>query len=272
MNRVSKVLSFPKSLIKNRELLWKLMKRQVSGRYRGSILGWGWSLITPLLMLAVYTFVFSQVFKARWGDLDESGPLGFAINLFAGLIAFQVFAETANESTSLILSNTNLVKKVIFPLEILSVVSVGTALFHACTSLTVLAIFELISIHTIPMSIIWLPLAWLPLISGCIALSWCLSALCVYLRDLAPIISVATNLLMFMSAVFYPLEALPKQWQPFLSMNPLTMIIEQTRLVCVTGQAPSMAYLGWGSLIGLASCEIAYRAFKKASRGFADVL
>lgn len=265
-------LLFPKALWRQRELWWKLSRREIQGRYRGSMLGWGWSFITPLMMLAVYTFVFSQVFQARWGSLEEGGSLIFAINLFAGLIVFNVFAETANQAPLLILNNTNLVTKVIFPLEILPVVSVAAALFHAFTSLIVLLLFEVISQGSVSAAMAWLPLVWLPLLSGCLALGWVLAALGVYLRDLGQVIGVVVNLLMFLSAVFYPLSALPSQWQPLLQLNPLVLVIEQTRQVAVNGGHPSLSYLGWGNLLGLLACEMGFRAFQKARRGFADVL
>ncbi len=265
-------LRFPGALLQHRELLWQLCVREVQGRYRGSILGWSWTLITPLLTLAVYTFVFSQVFQARWGDIKDSGPLVFAINLFAGLIVFNLFSETATKAPSLILSNSNLVTKVIFPLEILAAAIVLTGLFHAFTSLAVLVIFQFIAKGSIPITILWLPVIWLPLFGSCLALGWLLSALGVFLRDLGQVIGVAVNLLMFLSAVFYPLSALPPQWQPLLRLNPLVLVIEQTRLVAINGQAPSLAYLGWGSLLTLLFCELSFRAFQKGQRGFADVL
>jgi lipopolysaccharide transport system permease protein len=276
-------LRFPAALWRQRELWRQLSQREVQGRYRGSMLGWGWSLITPLMTLAVYTFVFSQVFQARWGDLQQSGPLVFAINLFAGLIVFNLFSETASQAPGLMLANVNLVTKVIFPLEILPAVTVAVALFHALTSLVVLVGFQLLNdllsapvdglvSLPIPITLLWLPLVWLPMISGCLALSWLLSALGVYLRDLGQVIGVVVNLLMFLSAVFYPLSALPPQWQPLLQLNPIVLVIEQTRRVAVSGQPPSLGYLAWGALLGLLACEIAFRSFQKARRGFADVL
>ena len=277
------LLSFPQALWRQRELWWQLSQREVQGRYRGSMLGWGWSLITPLLMLAVYTFVFSQVFRARWGDLQQSGPLVFAINLFAGLIVFNIFAEIANQGPALIPNNANLVTKVIFPLEILPVVTLTAALFHGLTSLVVLVGFQLtngflsagassvngLGIHP---TLLLLPLVWMPLVSGCLALGWLLSALGVFLRDLGQVIGVFVNLLMFLSAVFYPLSSLPPQWRPLLQLNPLVLVIEQTRRVVVNGQLPSLNYLLWGGLIGLLACELSFRGFQKARRGFADVI
>ena len=265
-------LSFIGSLLRHRELWWRLSEREVIGRYRGSILGWGWSLLTPLMMLAVYTFVFSTVFKARWGDLEQAGPLGFAINLFAGLITFNLFAECATQAPTLILKNVNYVTKVIFPLETLGAVSVSTGLFHALTSTIVLVVFELIAVHRVPLTILLLPMVWLPLLLGCLAMSWLLSALGVFLRDLGQLMGVVVSMLMFMSAVFYPLSALPPTLQTLMGLNPLVVVIQQTRRVLVQGVPPSASYVVLGFLLMLGLCEISYRFFCKARRGFADVL
>ena len=271
-NKPRRGITFVASLVRNRELWWRLSEREVIGRYRGSILGWGWSLLTPLMMLGVYTFVFSTVFKARWGDLEQAGSLGFAINLFAGLITYNIFAECATEAPTLILNNTNYVTKVIFPLETLSAVSVSAALFHACTSTLVLLAFELIAIKQVPLTVLLLPLVWLPFLLGCLAMSWLVSALGVFLRDLGQVIGVMVSMLMFMSAVFYPLSALPAPLQTLLSLNPLVLVIEQSRRILVQGSAPNMAYLLLGIGLMLALCELSFRLFKKAQRGFADVL
>ena len=265
-------LSFAKSLLHHRELWLRLSEREIAGRYRGSILGWGWSLLTPLMMLAVYTFVFSTVFKARWGDLEQAGSFGFAINLFAGLITFSLFAECATQAPTLILKNVNYVTKVIFPLESLGAVSVAAALFHAFTSTLVLIVFELIAIREVPLTIVLLPIVWLPFVLGCLSMSWLLSALGVFLRDLEQLMGVAVSMLMFLSAVFYPLSALPPRLQALMGLNPLVVVIEQSRRVLVQGDMPSLSYVVFGSVLMLGVCEFSYRFFCKARRGFADVL
>ena len=264
--------SFLQSLQQHRTLWWRLTQREVAGRYRGSVLGWSWSLLNPLMMLGVYTFVFSTVFKARWPDLQQAGPLGFAINLFAGLIVFNLFSECIGKAPTLVLSQPSYVTKVVFPLDVLSAVAVGAAGFHACTSLVVLAAFELIATSKIPATVLWLPLVWLPLGLGCLALCWLLSGLGVYLRDLPQLVSVALSVLMFLSAVFYPISALPERWQPLLLANPLVLVIEQTRRVLVQGEHPGAAYLLLGIPATLLGCEISFRLFKKMRRGFADVI
>jgi lipopolysaccharide transport system permease protein len=266
------MLTFHRAIWKNRQLLWRLTEREVLGRYRGSLIGIGWSFITPLAMLAVYTFVFSQVFKARWGGLEQAGALGFAINLFAGLIVFNHFSECASRAPGLVVANPNYVKKVVFPLEILGCVAVGNAGFHALTSLLILLVFELIEFQHLPLTLLWLPLIWLPLILGSLACTWILSAAGVFLRDIGQMIGVGLNMLMFLSPIFFPLSALPARWQPLLQLNPLAQVIEQTRRAVVQGVNPSVTYLTIGTVVTLAACELSFRAFQKSKKAFADVL
>ena len=265
-------LTFPQSTWQHRQLWWRLTEREVLGKYRGSLLGVAWSFLTPLTMLGVYTFVFSQVFEARWGTLGSDGPLGFAINLFAGLIVFNLFAECINRAPTLVLANPNYVKKVVFPLEVLGTIAVGSAVFQALASLIVLIIFELITIHHIPITFLFLPLVWAPLVLGCTAITWILAALGVFIRDLSQITAVLVSMLMFLSPIFYPVSALPKLWQPILAANPLAQVIEQTRLVTINGTSPDISYVSGGILVTMIACEIAFRFFQKSKRAFADVI
>lgn len=265
-------LRFIHAITSQRELIWRLAERDVGSRYKGSVLGWSWSLIQPLLMLGVYTFVFSQVFRSRWQGSDSGEMLGFAINLFAGLITFNLFSEVLNKAPELITSQPNYVKKIVFPLEILSIVNVCSSAFHSLTGVGILLLFELISRGYIPLTVVTLPLIWIPLMGLCLSCSWVLSALGVFIRDISQVIGVLTSMLMFLSAVFYPASALPEKWQQLARLNPLVTIIEQTRRVAVDGEWPSMKYLALGSLLTLLACEISFRLFQKARRGFADVI
>lgn len=266
------ILQFPRALWRQRELWWNLTERQILGRYRGSLLGVAWSFLNPLAMLVVYTFVFSQVFKARWGTLGHAGSIGFAVNLFAGLIVFNLISECVGAAPGLIVANPNYVKKVIFPLELMAFVTVASATFHAAASLIVLILFQVIAFHAVPWTFILLPVVWLPLFLGCLAATWILSGLGVFLRDISQFITVALSMLMFLSPVFYPLSALPKRFQPLLNLSPLTQVIEQTRGVLVDGKPPSAAYLIVGTLLTLVIAELAFRAFMRGKRAFADVI
>lgn len=259
------------SVWENRALLRALVVREVLGRYRGSALGLLWALFNPILMLAVYTFVFSVVFKARWSGGSDS-PTEYALALFAGLIAYNLFAECVTRSPGLVLANANYVKKVIFPLEILPVVGIGAALFHALVSLCVwLAFF--VAVSGLPAATVaWTPLVLLPLVLLVAGVSWALASLGVYLRDVGQVTSLLTTVLLFMSPVFYPASALPERLQPVYQLNPLTSIIEMLRDVLMWGKAPSPTSLALATLVGAMVAWGGFAWFQKTRRGFADVL
>lgn len=260
-----------RSLIANRSLILDLTKREAVGRYRGSVMGVAWSLVTPLLMLAVYTFVFSEIFKARWGD--SSATRGeFAILLFAGLILFNIFAECISRAPSLIIGNANYVKRVVFPLEILPVTILGSALFHACVSVTVLLIFELFVKGSVPPTALQLPVLVFPYLLFVLGATWWLAALGVYLRDIAQTINILITALMFLSPIFFPLHALSPRWQKVAQLNPLTFPIEQTRNVLFWGESLNWAH--WAPYLGIAAlfCWSGFFCFQRIRRGFADVL
>jgi len=171
-----------------------------------------------------------------------------------------------------VVGNKNYVTKVIFPLELLGATTVGSAAFQAVTSAVILMAFEVLAFHAVPFTLLWLPLVWLPLLLGCLALSWVVSALGAFLRDLEQLVPMLLSVMMFLSAVFYPISSLPAHVQPLMQLNPLALVIEQTRRVAVEGLAPSLRYVVMGAAIGAVGCEIAYRGFQRARRGFADVL
>ena len=195
---------------RHRDLIGQMIHRDVTGRYRGSILGIVWSFFNPVLMLAVYTFVFSVVFKARW-QVGSDNQTEFAIVLFAGMIVFGVFSECVNRAPGLILNNPNYVKKVVFPLEIMPWVSLGSAFFHALVSLGVLLLFSLIVSQSCPWTVFLLPAVLLPLALLVLGLGWFFSSLGVYLRDVGQTIGLVTTVLMFLSPVFYPVTAIPEK-------------------------------------------------------------
>ncbi|WP_242475454.1 ABC transporter permease [Thiohalocapsa halophila] len=251
--------------------MWDLIRRDVAGRYRGSAMGLLWSLITPMLMLAIYTFVFSVVFRARWGGGAED-RVTFAINLFAGMIVHGLVAECINRAPSLVLSNVNYVKRVRFPLELLCWVSLGTALFHAVISLVVLSIFLVLSQGYLSATILWLPLVWLPLLLGTLGVSWILASLGVFLRDIGQMTGTVTTMLLFLSPIFYPATALPEPYRTVLYLNPLTFVIEQTRAVLIAGQAPDWPAQMVALAVGALVAALGFAWFEKSRRGFADVL
>lgn len=264
-------LNLVRSLWHYRQLIMEMTRREVIGRYRGSVMGLAWSFFNPVLMLAVYTFVFSEVFQSRWVGQD-TGKGGFAILLFVGMIVHGLFAECATKSPSLILSNSNYVKKVVFPLEILAVITLGSAIFHTCISLLVLLLAQLILMHTLYWTAIFFPLILLPLLIATLGFSWLLAALGVYLRDIGQVIVVLTTVLLFLSPVLYPVAALPEAYQSWLRLNPLTYIIEESRNVLLFGQLPHWDSWGLAMLFAILIATAGFWVFQKTRKGFADVL
>ena len=255
----------------HRGLIRALVRREVVGRYRGSILGILWSFFNPILMLAVYTFVFSVVFKARWSGGSDS-KTEFALVLFSGLIVFNLFAECINRAPNLILSNVNYVKKVVFPLEILPMVALGSAMFHALVSLAVWMLAYLCLFGLPHATVLLLPLVLLPLLLFVMGLSWALASLGVYLRDVSQVIGIVTTVLMFLSPIFYSTSTLPEQYQILFLLNPMTLVIEQARDVLFWGKVPNLTYLAV-YLLGSGSIAcLGFAWFQKTRKGFADVL
>lgn len=259
------------SLWVNRRLLRALIAREVVGRYRGSVMGILWSFFNPVFMLMVYTFIFSVVFKARWQPHSDSRT-EFALVLFAGLIAFNLFSECINRAPMLVLSNANYVKKVVFPLEILPWVSLGSSLFHGLVSLGVWLAAYVIFFGVPPATALLLPLVVAPLGLLVMGMSWALASLGVYLRDVAQVTGIFTMAMMFLTPVFYPATALPEGFRPLLYWNPLTQPIEDMRAVLFWGRMPDFPVLGAYTAGCALAAWLGFAWFQKTRKGFADVL
>ncbi|SIQ31943.1 ABC transporter permease [Aquipseudomonas alcaligenes] len=259
------------SLWRNRNLIRAMVKREVLGRYRGSVLGVLWSFFNPVFMLIVYTFVFSVVFRARW-NTDSDSKTEFALVLFSGLIVFNLFAEAINRAPGLVLSNVNYVKKVVFPLEVLPWISLGSALFHFTVSLSVWLIGYVLLFGAPHLTAFYLPLILLPLALLTLGLSWFLASLGVFLRDVTQLIGITTSVLMFLSPIFYPVSALPEQYRSLIFMNPLTVVIEQVRAVLFWGKTPELGILALYFVITAIIAWLGFAWFQKTRKGFADVL
>lgn len=265
--------SLMNSLRNNRSLIFQMTKRDILSKYKGSAIGVVWSLINPILMLVIYTLVFSVVFKARWGNAAADEPkTQFAVILFVGLIIHSFLAECLVRSPSLILQHSNYVKKVVFPLEILPVVTVLSSVFQSIISSAVLIMAFFIFNGYINWTIIFAPLVFLPLVILSLGLSWLISSLGVYIRDIGQSIGVIVTVLIFLSPVFYPLAALPDWMQSIVLLNPLTYIIEQSRVVIVWGQLPDFLGLTIYSVVSFWITYVCYYWFQKTRGGFADVI
>jgi len=274
-NNVSPPTSL-KSLVKsfsiNFDLISQMTKREIIGRYKGSILGLLWAFFNPLFMLSIYTFIFSVVFKARWGTVGDQSKAQFAMILFVGMIVHTLFMEVLTRAPVLVTGNVNFVKKIIFPLEVLPFVSIATAIFHSAVSLFVLVISSFILNGYINWTILLIPVVLFPFILFILGIAWILSSLGVYFRDVGPIISLLTTVLMFASPVFYPISSLPIELQSWVLLNPLSFIIEESRKVIIFGEIPNWNGIGFYTLVSLLVMKLGYFWFQKTKRGFANVL
>ena len=265
-------MSFAKNILYNRDLIQRLISRGIAEKYKGSILGIGWTIIQPILMLAIYTIVFSSVFKGRWAGAEELGSMGYAMNLFCGLIVFTLFAESVSNAPRLITSQKSLVKKIVFPLETLSITAVAIAVIQMGISTLVMLIFQVITEGSLSLWSIALPIIWAPMIVSCIGASLAISALAVYIKDIEQVIAPIVSLMMFMSAVFYPLDALPQILRQVMSWNLLAVTIEKTRDIVMEGEAPDWYWLATTTVVTWLFAEVCYKFFKKVGKGFADVV
>jgi len=265
-------LELSRSVWKNRNLIIQMTRREVIGRYKGSFMGLGWSLFNPILMLTVYTFVFSVVFNARWGITDDGSKTDFAVILFIGLIIHALFAEVLNRAPGLILGNVNYVKKVVFPLEILPIITMGAALFHGLISLCVLLGAFFLLNGFVHWTSLLLPIVILPFIFLILGCTWLLASLGVFIRDVGQTIGIITTVMLFLAPVFYPMSAIPEEYRSYLFANPLTFIIEQSRQVLIFGQLPDWIGLAAYTAISFIVAWTGYWWFQKTRKGFADVI
>lgn len=258
---------------RHRRLIRRLARSELEGRFRGSLLGMAWMAVNPLIMLVVYTFVFTVVFRARWGAGDAGGgSMDFALFLFSGMIVFGVLAECLNRAPTLLLENVSYIKRVVFPLEILPVVVLGTALVNAAISFVILILFHLAVRGAPPLTALLAPLALAPLCLVALGASWFLASVGVFLRDIRQMVGVLVTLLMFLSPIFYPLDALPPAFRFWAALSPLTLILEQSKDLLFWGRLPDPLTWALTFIVSWGVAWLGYVWFAKTRKGFADVV
>ncbi len=261
------------SLFRHWGLIRQLLWREVESRYKGTFAGLAWSLISPLLMLAIYAFVFSSIFKSRWPESPwPESKVGFTLVLFAGLSLYALVQDCIARAHHLVVGQPSYVKRVVFPLETLAWVQLGAALVNYAIALVLLLLGELLVTGSVPLTILLMPLLLLPLCLGLMGLMWFLSSFGVYLRDIGQVTSVIVGGLMFISPIFYPLQAVPEQYRWLIQINPLTYFIELGRDLLLWGQMPNWQNWFVALVISVAVFVIGFVTFQKLRRGFADVL
>jgi lipopolysaccharide transport system permease protein len=274
-----------RNLWSHRNLMIQMAARDIAGRYRSSLLGMFWAVITPLLLLTIYTFVFSVVLKARWGQ-GTSEPAGdFAITMFCGMLVFNLFAESVNRAPGLIVSNPNLVKKVVFPLEVLVPSTLLAAGFTLLVGVGVWLIGWFFVTRSAPSpTILWLPIVLLPVCLLTLGLSWILASLGVFARDMGHIVALVTQMLFFTTPVFFRLDTMKEPFRTLISLNPLTHVVEDARQVMMgeyywklLGQPDGPTHPTWETwgvnvLASGAIAMLGYAFFVKSKRAFSDVI
>lgn len=263
--------SFFSSISLHRDLFARLAVREFQQKFRGSVLGVIWSVLTPLLTAGVFTFVFSAVFATRWGQQSAS-PFDFALLFMLGMAVHSIFAEVVSRSPTLMLSNTSYVTKVVFPLELLPVVALATALTNAGISFAVVIVLQFVLKGVVQPMTAFLPIVLAPYLVFMLAVSLILAAVGVYLRDLSHMIGLLVTVSLFLSPVFYPVEAVPEAFRVWMWLNPLTFIIEQARAVTFEGLWPQWQGLGLYLACSLMLLWFAYWLFQRLRVGFADVM
>jgi lipopolysaccharide transport system permease protein len=254
-----------------RHLIWQFARREVLGRYKGSMLGLSWAVITPMAMLAVYTLVFRHIFKARWPGVED-GNISFALNLFAGLLVFNWAAELMSKAPKLVVEQPNLVTKVVFPLQVLPWSSLAASFFHAGVSCLVWLAGCWLLGQGMHLSWLAIPLVFLALVPVLLGLGWALAAMGVYFRDLGEMVGLFMGMFLFLTPVFFPLSVLPDFLQGWVQLNPLAIPIEALRAIGLLGHWPRFDSLGLLFLGGLVVACLGALLFDRTRKGFADVL
>lgn len=284
------VTRLPRLVVRHRSLLWQMTKRNVSQRYKGSFLGLLWSFVQPLVMLGVYTFVFSWLMGAKWGlegsdwGLDvANSKTAFAIIMLAGLAVFTLFSESVVGCASVVVASPNLVKKVIFPLDVLPLAQVLSTFILGFAWIAILVLGVTFFFGRFSFSMLLLPLMWLPLFFMSLGLSYFVASLGVYLRDTAYVVTIVVQLLFWAIPIVYPIKllhdkmatlppatALALTW--LVERNPLSVVVEQTRQVFLFGQMPDWTAFGVVLAVSLMVLQLGFFFFARTKRGFADVL
>lgn len=259
------------SAIDNGSLLWQFSRREIAGRYRGSLIGFGWAVINPLLLLAIYTFVFSIVFQIRW-DGPVTDRTGFALVVYAGMIVHGFFAECITRAPTLVVDHRNLVKKVVFPLQVLPWTVLLVAAFHFAIGVLILVVATLLKTGALAPTIVSLPVIIAPLALLALGCVYGFAALGVYLRDLSQVVGFIALTLLFLSPVFYPASAVPEAWRFVITFNPIATFIEMTRGALLFGIWPAAGPLLAMWALGIAVAWIGFYGFQRSRKGFADVL
>ena len=263
--------SMPNNLRQLWYLVWELSRREAFGRYKGSALGFGWIVLSPIIMLLIYTFVFSMIFQVRWGS-EGGSRAEFALNLYAGLLIHAMLGDCLTRAPGLIKNNINFVKKIVFPLWILPLVNIISSLMHSLIGMLILIMTNFVVGGELHLTVLLLPVVLLPFLVLVAGVGWALASTGVYLRDLNQLMPVVSVGALFLAPIFYPISMLPEHLQGWMYLNPLTLIVEQLRGILFHNNLPDISLLGMYMLIAMMVAGIGIWLFGRLQKGFADVV
>jgi lipopolysaccharide transport system permease protein len=258
------------SLLRHRALAAEMTAREIRLKFRSSAVGVAWSLLHPLLLLAVFAFVFGSVLQVKWSTAGSTTD--FALVLFAGLLVYNLFAECLLRAPGMIVSRATLVKKVAFPLEILAWVQVGHALFGFVAGTAVLLLFQLLVRGAIPATALLLPVVIVPVVLAGLAVGWLFGALSVFVRDFEHVVGPLSMALLFLTPVFFDLSIVPEPFRAWFYANPLTFAVDQARAILLEARWPDPLGLAVGTAIAYLAATAALAFFNRARSEFADAL
>jgi lipopolysaccharide transport system permease protein len=260
------------SLVANRVLIGRLVRREIDAKFRGSILGSAWYFVLPLFLMTIYTFVFGVVFKVRWPQQASADPAAIGLYLFSGLLIFTILSEILGRAPTLVLENVSYVKRVVFPLEVLPWIALASALATFCISAVVFIVIYMVLLGPPPATILLTPLLLIPLSMVALGLAWFLASLGVFLRDLRYVISVVITGLPFGAPIFYPMTAVPDEYAKYLRLNPVTIPIELSKSLIFDGRIPNLQPLIGYTTAALLVFWIGFWWFMRTKKAFADVV
>jgi lipopolysaccharide transport system permease protein len=252
------------------ELILSLARREVAARYKGSFLGVLWAVLTPLAMIAIFTFIFSGIFGAKFGTAGTTWD--YALYLFCGLLAWNAFQEAVQLSATSIVENANLVKRVVFPLETLPLAKTLAALVNQLLGTLVLLFTALLAQQTMHPTILWLPVLLAPQIMLTLGAAWFIASLGVYVRDIVQGVGLALTVWLYLTPIIYPETAVPEKYRAFVNLNPFTALARCYRNILLEGKAPDWAGLGYFTVFALVVFLAGYWWFARTRKGFADVV
>ena len=270
--RLSGIFDIFPLLWRQRMLLWQFAVRNVQVRTRGSFLGVFWMVLNPLLMMALYSTVFGLIFNGRYGVHPDETAIDYALGIFLSLTIFQLIAEVMGVSTTIIFGNSNIVKKVVFPLEILPVAQVGASIYHFGISICLVFLGIVLLGHPLTWMAALLPVVLVPILLLSVGIGWFFAALGVYVRDLTSLIQFLSLLLLYSSAVFYTIDDVPDSIYAFLKFNPIAHLIQQSRKVVLWDQPLEFEPMAYAYGVAVVVFFLGYLTFRSLKKGFADVL